>query len=176
MSRRLTVPGPVLMFGGFVIAASLALVAAWGLGSLAQPADLDARLAAVDAQQQRIQGLLAGQGGRVIYAAEAVCPSTGAADLTVLRARLSGLAAAAGLSEVRVEVAASQPAFGDPLSPAGFEIAARGPYAAAVGLVDALQRGPALAYADAVDLHAEDAAAVRIALKGRFYCWTAASR
>lgn len=176
MSPRLAVPGPVLMFGGFVVAASLALVAAWGLGSLAQPADLDARLAAIDALQQRTQSLLAGRGGRVVYAAEAVCPSTAAIDLTALRARLSGLAAATGLSDVRVEVTPAPPAFGDPLSPAGFEIAARGPYAAAMGLMGALQRGPALAYADAVDLHAEDAAAVRIVLKGRFYCWTAASR
>ncbi|PXA95304.1 hypothetical protein DMC25_00945 [Caulobacter sp. D4A] len=175
MSARVMVPGPLLLFGGFVFAASLALVTAWGLAGLARPAELDARLHAVDVMQQRTAKLLAGRSGRSVYSPQAVCPSTSAADLGALRERLGAVAAASGLGHVRIEATADEAAFDDPLSPIQFKLEASGSYAGAIGLLNVLQRGPVLAYADAVDLYAEDAATVRIALKGRFYCWTAAS-
>jgi hypothetical protein len=168
-------PGLVMVFGGVLSAASIALVSAWGLVSLAHPAALDERLEAVTAMQARAERLSAGRGSSRIYPSDAVCRSTDAADLAAARQRLEAMAAAAGLTAPRVKVALVTPEFGDPLTPVRFAVEADGSYAGAVGLMDALRSGAMLAQADAVDLRSEDGS-VRLTLEGRFYCWTAVSR
>ncbi|KSB91804.1 hypothetical protein AS593_07210 [Caulobacter vibrioides] len=164
-----------MVLGAVLVAATLALVSAWGLASLARPVDLEDRLEAVTAMQARTERLSAGRGSSTIYPAEAVCRSTEAADLAAARQRLEAMAAGAGLTHPRVKVALAAPEFGDPLTPVRFTVEAGGSYAGAVGLMETLRRGPMLTQADAVDLRGEDGS-VRFTLEGRFYCWTAVSR
>lgn len=168
-------PGLAMVLGGVLGAASIALVSAWSLVSLARPADLDERLEAVTAMQARAERLSAGRGSTTIYPSDAVCGSTGAADLTAARQRLEAMAAGAGLTAPRVKLTLGTPEFDDPLTPVRFAVEAGGPYAGAVGLMEALRRGPMLAQTEVVDLRGEDGS-VRLTLEGRFYCWTAVSR
>ncbi|WP_133244724.1 hypothetical protein [Caulobacter radicis] len=175
MTVKAQTPGPLMVLGSVLSAASIALVGAWGLASLARPVDLESRLEAVTAMQARTERLAAGRGSSTIYPAEAVCPSTGATDLAAARQRLEAMAAGAGLTQPSVKVAPAAPEFGDPLTPVRFTVEAGGSYAGAVGLMETLRRGPMLTQADAVDLRGEDGS-VRLTLEGRFYCWTAVSR
>jgi len=173
--RNREIPGPALALGATLIAASGALVFCWGLAAIARPADLKARVAALEVQAERTQTLLRRRGGTADYPAGAVCPGLSEAQLEPVRQRLRASLAGANLSVGKILVARSPTPSFEAITPVNVQFETKGAYEATLLMLDNLSRQTPLLYVDTVDLRSRTDS-VNLQLSGRIYCWTAAPR
>jgi len=157
-----------------VTAATLSLVAGvagWaGLSLLAQPPDLNARLAGVRQQTETAEDLLHGATHAADYPAGAVCGKAAGSEADDLRQAVQALARQAGVNLTRVDVTpgVGDEATGD-LTPVNIQIEASGRYDQTVGLMAAMAKLRPLIFVDQSDLTSQ-VSAVTFKLSGHAYC------
>jgi hypothetical protein len=153
---------------GIVVASGCAAAAVAGLVWLAKPAQFESRLLAARQQADTATQLLRRRPGQAALPLNALCGGPTAAAAEKLKTDLKGIAAAAQLDQVDVQVLPQLASDGG-LIPLRVRIDATGPYEAVLGLFQRLSGLRPVVFIDTVDLGAKTSF-VTLSLLGRVQC------
>jgi len=169
MSRR-TLPPPLDIAFALGAGAAAALIFAVVLSGLSTPKDFDARLAALDAQTTRAEGMLRPVRDRGRFSIDALCARAPAEEATLLRDLVSAHATQAALSldslESRLETLPDADAR---LAPVRLRFSVTGSYEGAVGLLALVARERPQLFVDSLDLTPK-VSNVTLSFSGRVFC------
>ncbi len=160
------------------VAVLAGLAAVWvgfsGLSLLATPANLKARLAAIEATAGRIDAAPRQIGDPSAYAPHALCHASPRQAADALKTALAGSAATAGIAAPRIAVTPPDAAeAGGRLTPVLFQIDAAGRYDSVLALLRLLDQAEPEVFADTLDLKSQTST-VSLKLTGRVLCQTSA--
>lgn len=168
--KRKPGPQPLDIAVAVGAAAGAALLFGVVLAGLSTPDDFQARVAALEAQAARTEGLLRPVRDRGPFGAEALCTRDAGAQAQQLRALVSGQATQAGLVvdslDARPEPAAQS---GVRVVPVRLRLSVTGSYEGAVGLLARLSRERPQLFVDSLDLIPK-VSNVTLSMSGRVFC------
>lgn len=152
------------------VALALAVASYVALKWIATPADYATRMAAVQAQALRAEGLAAKSSGTATLGKGAVCEGFEEAQLGQVREAVESAGRTEGLQSLQVALGAPLDA-GARIAPLTVTLRADGGYDKVAGFLDRLGRITPKIFVDSADL-APSATGASLSLTGRVFCWT----